>query len=238
MLQLQPQLRRLILIGTPLLTGIPLLFHPRPDPAGTAPLATGGMDVYALLAPVADLFLAVHVLFAPALVLLGLSVLLLLNGAGGIAAKISRASAFVFVVTYMMYETIIGTANGLLVRGAAALSPGEQAVISEAVNRIIADPILGDGPSILFVIASLSWPLAVIAAAFALRRSGKPLVPCILLGLSAIFTFHASPLGPLGMLLFLLAVIALERAGAPLVTPDPTVMEDARSLVQMADGPP
>lgn len=237
-LQLQSQLRRLILIGTPLLTGILLLFHPRPDPAGTAPLATGGMDVYALLAPVADRFLAVHVLFAPALALLGLSVLLLLNGTGGIAAKISRLSALVFVVSYMMYETIIGTANGLLVRGAATLSPGEQAVISDAVNRIIADPVLGDGPSILFVIASLSWCLAVIAAAFALRRSGKPLLPCILLGLSAIFTFHASPLGPLGMLLFLLAVVGIERAHAPLVTPDPAVTEDARALVQMADGPP
>ena len=230
-LQLQPQLRRLILIGTPLLTGILLLFHPRPDPAGTAPLATGGMDVYALLAPVADRFLAVHVLFAPALALLGLSVLLLLNGVGGIAAKISRVSVFVFVVSYMMYETIIGTANGLLVRGAAALPSGEQDVISDAVNRIIGDPILGDGTSVLFIIASLSWPLAVTLAAVALRRSGKPLVPCILLGLSAIFTFHASPLGPLGMLLFLLAVVGIERVKSPLVMSDPAVTEDTHSVV-------
>jgi hypothetical protein len=34
----------------------------------------------------------------------------LLNSVPGTAARISRVSAFVFAVTYMMYETIIGTA--------------------------------------------------------------------------------------------------------------------------------
>jgi hypothetical protein len=62
------------------------------------------------MAPIIDSFLAVHVLFAPALALLGLSVILLLNGVPGTAARISRVSAFVFAVTYIMYETIIGTA--------------------------------------------------------------------------------------------------------------------------------
>jgi hypothetical protein len=219
MLQDQPRLRRLIMIGTPLLTGILLLFHPLPDPAEMGlPEQLGGMDVYGLMAPIVDGFLAVHVLFAPTLALLGLSVILLLNGVRGIAARISRVSAFVFVVTYMMYETIIGTATALLVRGASALPASEQAVISAAAGRIWRDPILGDGPSVLFVVATLSWPLAVTLAAFALRRSGKPLLPCILLGLSSMFTFHASPLGPLGMLFFLLAVVAYERAGSSVVT--------------------
>jgi hypothetical protein len=216
MFKVQPQFRRLILIGTPFLTGILLLFHPRPGSRemGLADL-TGGMDVFALLGPVADLFLAVHVLFAPLLALLGLSVILLLDGVRGLAANISRISAFVFSVTYIMYETIVGTVSALLVRSAAALSPDEQAVISDAVNRLFDDPVLGDGPSILFLIASLSWPLAITLAAFALRRSGKPLVPCILLGLSFIFTLHASPLGTFGMILFLLAVVVIERAESP-----------------------
>jgi len=217
-LQVQPRLRRLILIGTPLLTGILLLFHPVADLAETAHVEhPRGMDVYAFIAPVADRFLAVHALFALALALLGLSVVLLLNGGRSIAAKISRVSAFVFVVTFIMYETIVGTATALLVRGAAALPASEQAVIGDAVNRIWRDPILGDGPSLLSGVATLSWLLAVTLAAFALRRSGKPLVPCILLGLSFIFVFHGPPLGPIGMLLFLLAVVAIERAGSPVV---------------------
>jgi hypothetical protein len=113
-----------------------------------------------------------------------------------------------------MYETIIGTALALLVRNAAALPANEQAVIGDAVNRILGDPILGD-PSVLYGVASLSWPVAVISAAIALRRAGKQLVPCSLLGLSAIFFSHASVLGLAGMLLFLLAVVGLERAGSP-----------------------
>ena len=73
-LQVQPRLRRLILIGTPLLTGILLLFHPVANLAETAHVEhPRGMDVYAFIAPVADRFLAVHALFALALALLGLS---------------------------------------------------------------------------------------------------------------------------------------------------------------------
>lgn len=231
MLQDQPRLRRLILIGTPLLTGILLLFHPVPDPAAMEQAAQpGGIDMYTLLAPLADRFLVVHVLFAPLLALLGLSVILLLNGVPGIAAKISRVSAFIFIVTYIMYETIIGTATALLVRGAASLPLDEQAVISGAVDRLFGNPVLGD-PSVLFGIAWLSWVLAVTLAALALRRSGKPLVPCVLLGLSFIFVSHASMLGPLGMLLFLLAVVGIERAGSPVVRPDPAVAGDVESVV-------
>jgi hypothetical protein len=88
-------------------------------------------------------------------------------------------------------------------------------VIGAAVYRNFVDPILGDLPSILSIVAWLSWLLAVTLAAFALRRSGKPLLPCLLLGLSFVFISHASLLGPLGMLLYLLAVIAFERASSP-----------------------
>lgn len=219
MFQDRPQLRRLILFGTPVLTGILLLFHPLPDLAEMAQMEqTGEMDIYTLLAPIVDRFLAVHVLFAPALALLGVSVILLLDGERGTTARLSRVSAFVFGVTYIMYETIIGTAKALYVRGAAALPAAEQAVVSAAAHRVWTDPLFGDSPSVLFIVASLSWPVAVILAAFALRRSGKPLIPCILLGLSSVFTFHASPLGLLGMLLLVLAVVAFERAQSPSVT--------------------
>ena len=218
MFQDQPRLRRLILIGTPLLTGILLLFHPLPESAevGMTELPQG-LDLYELLAPIADGFLAVHVIFPLALALLGLSVVLLLNGVRGIAANISRASAFIFVLSYIIYETIIGTVTGLLIRGAAALPSAGQAVIGDAIYRNYTDPLLGDLPSVVSLTAWLSWLIAVTLAAFALRRSGKPLGACILLGLSFIFVSHASMLGPLGMLFFLFAVVGLERARSPVV---------------------
>jgi hypothetical protein len=219
MFQDQPRLRRLILIGTPILTGILLLFHPLPEAAETGMTEfPKGLALYELMAPIAEGFLVVHMLFPLALALLGLSVILLLNGVQGVAATISRVSAFVFVITYIMYETIIGTVTGLLIRDAASLSPAEQAVIGDVIYRNYTDPILGDLPSVVSVTAWLSWLVAVVLAAFALRRSGKPLGVCILLGLSCIFISHASMLGPLGMLFFLFAVVGLERAKSSVVT--------------------
>jgi hypothetical protein len=216
MLQNQSRLRLLILLGTPLLTGTLLILHPLPESAemGLAEFPKG-LALYELIAPIAAGFLVVHTLFPIVLALLGLSVILLLDSASGIAAQFSRISAFLFVITYTLYETIIGTATGLLIRGAATLPPAEQAAIGDAVYRNYTDPIFGDLPSILSLAAWLSWTLAVVLAALALWRSGKPLGACILLALSFIFVSHASPLGPLGMLLFFLAVLWLERAGAP-----------------------
>ncbi|HSL45041.1 MAG TPA: hypothetical protein VK897_16535 [Anaerolineales bacterium] len=215
----QPRLRRFILIGTPLLTGILLLFHPLPEAAEME--HTGlpqGLALYELMAPIAEGFLIVHLLFPLALALLGLSVVLLLDGVQGIAAIVSRVCAFVFTISYIVYETIIGTVTGLLIRDAAALSPADQAVIGDVIYRNYTDPALGDLPSVVSLTAWLSWLLAVTLAAFALRRSGKPLGACILLGLSFIFISHASMLGPLGMLFFLFSAVGIERAGSAVRT--------------------
>jgi hypothetical protein len=215
----QHRFRRLILIGTPLMTGTLLLFHPLPEAAemGVTELPKG-LALYELLAPIADGFLIIHLLFPLALALLGLSVVLLLDGVPGIVATVSRISAIVFTISYIMYETIIGTVTGLLIRDAAAGSPTEQAVIGDVIHRNYTDPILGDLPSLVSLTAWISWFLAVTLAAIALRRSGKPLGACILLGLSFIFISHASMLGPLGMILFLLAVIGIERGRVPVST--------------------
>lgn len=214
-----PRVQRLMIVGAPLFTGFLLLFHPRVEPVDMEHAdQLGGIDLYALVAPLADSFLAVHVLFALALALLGLSIIFLLQGIPGFVAALSRISAFLFTVTYIMYETIVGTATALLVRGASSLPPGEQAAIGDAVRRIYRDPLLGDVPSILASVAWLSWLLAVILAAVALRRSGKPLVPCVLLGLSFVFISHASLFGLLGMVFFFLAAVGITRAAAPALT--------------------
>ena len=215
MSQVQPGIRRVILFATPLMTLILLLLHPLPDPAQMAAAdQVRDLDWYLLMAPIADGFLLVHVLFSLALALLASSVFLLLEGLGGIAAGLSRACAFFFGVSYIVYETIIGTVTAMLVRGARALPPGEQAVIGGAIQRNFTDPLLGDLPSVVSLVAWVGWVLAVVLAAVALRRSGKPLAHCVLLGLSSIFFSHASMLGPLGMLFFLLAVVSMERAGS------------------------
>lgn len=223
----QARLQRLIVMGAPLLILILLLSHPLPEPAemGRAELPQG-LALYELMAPIAGGFLAVHALFPLLLALLGLAVVLLIGGLGGLAASLSRVSAFVFVIAYSLYETIIGTVTGLLVSGAATLSLAEQAAIGDAIYRNYTNPIFGDLPSVLSLVAWSSWILAVVLAALALRRSGKPLGACILLGLSFIFVSHASPLGLMGMLSFLLAAVWLERAR----TPAPAGVEYGKTL--------
>lgn len=212
---IHPMLRRLILFGAPLLTFIVLVFHPIGDLAELMEAEQfTDIDVYAFIAPVADRFIIVHVLFAPMIALMGLAVLLLVNHQRGIAAAISRVSASVFIVMYIIYETIIGTTSGVLVRSAASLPAEEQAIIADMVNSLWNNPIFGDG-GLIATIAMLAWALAVTSAAVSLYRSGKPLGACLLLGFSFMFAFHAPPLGTIGLALFLLAVWRLERTQEP-----------------------
>jgi hypothetical protein len=201
-----------LLQSSPLPPLVVLIFHPIGDLTELLEAEQfTDIDVYAFIAPVADRFIAVHVLFAPLIALMGLAVVLLINRQQGLAAVISRIAAAVFVVTYIMYETVIGTASGVLVRLSAPLSADEQAVIAELINRLWNDPTFGDG-AVIATIAMLSWVLAVTAAAVSLYRSGKPLGACLLLGFSFMFAFHAPPLGPIGLGLFLIAVWRLEQA--------------------------
>jgi hypothetical protein len=134
---------------------------------------------------------------------------------GGLAAPLSRVSAVIFSASYVVYETIIGTVTGLLVRDAGALPPAEQSAIGDAIYRNFTDPVFGDLPSAVSLLAWSSWLAALGLAAVALRRAGRPIGACSLLGLACVFVSHASPLGPVGMLLFLVAVAGLERARTP-----------------------
>jgi hypothetical protein len=228
MLRDEPHLRRLILLGTPVLTGTLLLFHPLPEGAdmSTASLPRG-LALYELLAPIARPFLVVHLLFPAALALLALSAILLLDGVRSVAASISRISAFVFAVSYILYETIIGTVSGLLVHGAAGLSRDEQAAIGDAIYRNFTDPLAGDLPSAISITAWLTWMTTVALGAYALRRSGRALLPCVLLALSFVFVSHASMLGPAGLLLFFLAAAGIERSRSIALS---SVQETALSL--------
>lgn len=211
-IQVHPALRKLILFGAPLLTFALLVFHPIGDLSQLMEAEQfTEIDVYAFIVPVANRFIIVHVLFAPMIALMGLAVLLLVNHQRGIAATLSRAATGVFIVMYIMYETIIGTASGVLIRSAASLPTEEQVVVSAMVNNLWSDPIFGDG-ALISTIAMLAWALAVTAAAVSLYRSGKPLGACLLLGFSFMFAFHSPPLGTMGLALFLLAVWRLEQA--------------------------
>jgi hypothetical protein len=62
----------------------------------------------------------------------------------------------------------------------------------------------------------LSWAVASAFAAVGLRRAGAALPPTITLALGGLVfaVDHVAPFGPVGMALFLVAAILLERQGA------------------------
>ncbi len=70
---------------------------------------------------------------------------------------------------------------------------------------------------VLFLVGSITWVVAVIAAAAAYRQVGAPLIVSILLALSAMAVFHAPPIGPIGLLLLAGAVVLLARSQRPVV---------------------
>lgn len=86
------------------------------------------------------------------------------------------------------------------------------AAAAGAVQTLWDDFVTGD---LLFLIGSIAWVVAVIAAAAAYRQIGAPLIVSILLALSAIAVFHAPPIGPIGLLLLAGAVMLLAAASGP-----------------------
>jgi hypothetical protein len=97
--------RRMVVFVAPVFAGLVLLFHP----AGGIPQPGQPVDVFGFIAPVADRFVLVHLLFAPAIGLLGVALFVLLDGLRGRTAIVSRVATAVFVVFYIAYESIVGS---------------------------------------------------------------------------------------------------------------------------------
>lgn len=197
-------LRWLVLLGTPLLVAVEMAFF--------HPILEG--DLQSALFPIADFWLALHVVQLVLFGLLGLAAYLLLDGVGGIFATISRLAVAIYVVFYNAADSVAGIATGILARGAAELSDGEQAAVAWAATRLFNDPT----KQLLYITGSYAWSFGLIAATFALYRAGAPRLPLVPLALAAlpyidVFGFdHSPPFNPLALTLFFLAALWLELA--------------------------
>jgi hypothetical protein len=200
------------LVGVPLLWGILLLFHPVGD------------EFYAAIADNLDRWLAVHLgtmLFIP---LMAGVMLLLLRGVEGTAAWVGRIAVAVFAVVYLVFEAVVGIGTGLMVDNIDAVPASERA---DLVEDYIESPII----KVLEPIGSAGWIVAAIAAAIALSRradGSRSIAVVLLLVLSAVpITFHVTPFGPVGLALFIAAILLVVRgraaARAPLPVAEPGV---------------
>jgi hypothetical protein len=184
------------LVGVPLLWGILLLFHPVGD------------EFYTAVADALTRWLTVHVgsmIFIP---LMAGVMLLLLRDVEGTAALVARIAVAVFAVVYLVFEAVVGIGTGLLVDNIDAVPASERADLVE-------DYIKSSLVRVFEIIGSLGWIVAAIAAAAALSRRAdgrRSVAVAVLLVLSAVpITFHVTPFGPVGLAMFIGAVLLVVR---------------------------
>jgi hypothetical protein len=177
-------LRRAALFAGPLGYIAVGLVHPVPDPRIGDP--TG-------------LFIFLHLVQPVLIGLLAYGLWSLVDGLPGRAAQVARFAVVPFALAYTVFETVAGTSMGLMVQEANKLSGADRSVAETMVANL--DALWIGYP--IYLIAGLSWLVASVATAFALRGSGRAVTLLIGIG-GAVFTVaHPFPPGPIGMTLVL-----------------------------------
>lgn len=196
--------RRALVLMPPGLFLLVTLLHPLPDRA----------HIVDSLAPRLTLWLTVHVAQLVLIPLLAFTLWMLLDGLAGRAASLARASLVVFAAFYSAFDAVVGLGTGLLVRHASRLDGAER----EAAVRLAQwfwDARLDPTLPILWtiVVGALSWLVALVAAAVALRRAGAPrrVVGLLVISGLALAVDHPFPTGTVAMLCLLVAASLRER---------------------------
>jgi hypothetical protein len=188
------------LIGVPLVWAVVLMFH------GNAPRD----DIYSGLRDEVVRWQVVHVLTLISIGLMAAAVYLLVRNLRGTAATVSKLALLPFVLFYAAWEAVIGLATGALVQQANDAPASERPAMSDGIQALQDNAIVGD-PGIVLSLGALGWWTAIIAAALAYRRAGAPRLAWVLLALSLIIVAHPPPAGPLGLVFFAVAVVLLAR---------------------------
>lgn len=193
----QDVLRRVVLLGTPLILGILELGHPLLD--HTNPIK--------MLAPIATWWIILHLLLVPLFALMGWTIFLLLQDVHNRAATVSRYATVVYISFTIGYDTAVGLNSGILVSNAVALPNTQQAVIQQAMHQLFINPAI----ILSYYILLGAGIVSISSAAWALSRAGVPRLPVfVLLGAILSAYSHATPFGPLGSACFFLAALWIE----------------------------
>lgn len=189
--------RRLLLFGVPVAVALLIAGHP-PDPttAGDLGAATGR-------------YITLHVALLFLLPLLGVVVWKLLEGLDGLAASLARAGLAFALVFYAAFDSLVGIAAGVLTRETADLggsaAPGAEMLVARWLE--IPMPL-----SVVSAVGTVSWTVALLAAAVAHQRAGSSWWMVVGLGLAGpLFGFgHPLFLGVVGMAGLLTAAVVSE----------------------------
>ena len=206
------RLQLAFLIGVPLAWAVLLWFHPDVDRD----------DMYGDLRDEVTPYVIVHAGTLVFIGLMGVALYMLVRDLPGRAAAISRVAIGPFVLFYAAWEAVIGLATGALVQHANDAPADERPAVSDAIQSLQDNVIVGD-PGIVASVGAIAWITAVIAAAVAYRRVGAWLLTSILLALSFVVVSHPPPVGPVGLAFFAAAValLASQSARKPIVSSPP-----------------
>jgi cytochrome bd-type quinol oxidase subunit 2 len=155
--------RILVVFGTPIAFAITGFLHLVPE--------TDAPNIYTGLRDSAGLWIAIHVVQLLLILLLAVAVYWLTEGLTSTAARISRVALLPYLVFYSAFDAVVGLSNGLVVNYGCELLPAEQAVLAGASDAL-ADLVHHPVPLTIYLIGTLSWAVAVIAAAVALSQAG------------------------------------------------------------------
>jgi hypothetical protein len=195
------------LVGVPAAWGVLLLFHPRGDAGAFYPVIEDNVTAW----------LAVHIGMAAFVPLFAACVWLLLRGLESAAATISRLGLAVFAIFYAAWETLLGGGTGILADKVDALPAAEHAAGAALVESYAESGLL----AILSMVGSIGLAVGMIAAVVALRHAyGLGAAPVVLMLMAIpLIALHEPPFGPVGLALFIGAVVLFARQGAPASQP-------------------
>jgi hypothetical protein len=195
------------LVGVPLAWGVLLLFHPTGD------------EYYPAISDSVTRWLVVHLgtmLFIP---LLAAAMFVLLRGIDGRAARVSRVALVVFAIFYAAFEVTVGIGSGIIANAVNDLPAAERATGADLLTTYNESTLV----SVLTTIGSIAWLVAVAAAGIALYRranTASSVAVVILFLISAPgIAIHVTPFGPVGLALFIVALLLVIRTTASPTAP-------------------
>ena len=195
------------LLGVPLAWAVLLLFHPTGD------------EYYPAISDSVTRWLVVHLgtmLFIP---LLAAAMFVMLRGIEGTAARVSRVALVVFAIVYAAFEVTVGVGSGIIALAVNDLPPGERAPGADLLTSYNESGVI----TVLSTAGSVAWLVAVAAAGVALYRrasTASSIAVVVLFVISAPgIAIHVTPFGPVGLALFIVALLLVMRTSAAPVAP-------------------
>jgi hypothetical protein len=189
------------LVGVPLGWAVLLLFHP-----------TGDDKYYSIVRDEVTAWMIVHLgtmLFIP---LLAAAVFVLLRGVDGVAAWVSRVALVAFAVLYSAYEVTVGIGSGILVDAINAQPAAQRPAGAKLLETYNESTVI----AVLNIAGSVAWFVAAAAAGLALYRRAHTATSVAALALFVVsapgIAAHVTPFGPIGLALFIVALVLIIRA--------------------------